>query len=289
VIRVAAQPGEALLASLGLARDGREPGRGALAGRRAPGGTAGLTASISISGRERRFTARNVIGTIPGSDPALREQAIVVGAHLDHLGESGGRYYPGADDNASGVAALLEMARAFAAGATKPRRTIVFAFWTGEEEGHLGSEHYARHPAWPLDRTPVYLNLDMIAHPWTKAEIEKLVADTGLPKGDEFLARVQPADFVELGVSDWSPDVAAVLARAARGTGLALRLDRTDGKSGGSDYREFARRGLPWVRFFGNYFDGYHEPTDTVEKLDAGQVLKMARLAFASAWLLADR
>jgi hypothetical protein len=69
---------------------------------------------------------------------------------------------------------------------------------------------------------------------------------------------------------------------------VALHLDRIDGKSGGSDYREFARRGRPWVRFFGNYFDGYHEPTDTVETLDVGQVRKMARLALASAWLLAD-
>ena len=274
VIRVAAQPGEAFLAR---------------AGRRAPGEMTGLAATIRTSGRERRFTSRNVIGAIPGSDPKLRDQAIVMGAHLDHLGEAEGKYYPGADDNASGVAALLEIARALAAAPVKPRRTLVFAFWTGEEEGHLGSEYYVRHPAWPLDRTPVYLNLDMIAHPWTRAEIEKLVADTGLPKGEEFLARVKPADFVELGVAEWAPDVADVLARAARGTGLALRLDRTDGKSGGSDYREFARRGLPWVRFFGNYFDGYHEPTDTVEKLDASQAVRMARLAFASAWLLADR
>jgi hypothetical protein len=88
---------------------------------------------------------------------------------------------------------------------------------------------------------------------------------------------------------DSAPDLAPVLAKAARGSGLALHLDRTDGKSGGSDYREFARKGLPFVRFFGNYFDGYHEPTDTPDRLDAGQVLKMARLALASAWLMADR
>jgi len=249
----------------------------------------GVAATIRISGLERPLTARNVIAAIPGSDPKLKEEALVIGAHLDHLGQSGGRYYPGADDNASGVASLLEIARAFAASPQKPKRTVVFAFWTGEEEGHLGSEHYVRHPLWPLERTAVYLNLDMIGHPWTKAEIEKLVSETKLPRGEEFLSRVKPEDFVELGVAEWAPDVAEVLARAARGTNLALRLDRTDGKSGGSDYREFARRELPWVRFFGNYFNGYHEPTDTVETLDVGQVRKMARLALASAWMLADR
>jgi Zn-dependent M28 family amino/carboxypeptidase len=242
-----------------------------------------------VSGQERRLTSRNVIGAIAGSDPKLREEAILVGAHLDHLGLSGGKYYPGADDNASGVASVLEIARAFAANARKPKRTVVFAFWTGEEEGHLGSEHYVRHPRWPLARTPVYLNLDMIGHPWTKAEIEKLVADTRLPRGEEFLARVDAGRFIELGVAEWAPEVGEVLARAARGVGLALHLDRLAGTSGGSDYREFAKRGLPWVRFFGNYFDAYHEPGDTVEALDAAQVEAVARLAFASAWLLADR
>ena len=74
-----------------------------------------------------------------------------------------------------------------------------------------------------------------------------------------------------------------------RATGFALHLDWTDGRSGGSDYRAFARNGRPFVRFFGNYFDGYHEPTDRVDTLDAGQVLRMARLALASAWLFADR
>jgi Zn-dependent M28 family amino/carboxypeptidase len=142
---------------------------------------------------------------------------------------------------------------------------------------------------WPLERTAVYLNLDMIAHPWTAAELKTLVSDTKLEKGDEFLASTKPADFIELGVADSARDLAPVLMQAARATGLALHLDWTDGKSGGSDYRAFARKGRPFVRFFGNYFDGYHEPIDTVEKLDPAQVLKMARLALASAWISAER
>ena len=100
-----------------------------------------------------------------GTDPVLRDHAVVIGAHVDHLGRSGDTIYPGADDNASGVAALLEMARAFASSPVKPKRSLAFAFWTGEEEGKLGSGYYVRHPHWPLERTAVYLNLDMIGHP----------------------------------------------------------------------------------------------------------------------------
>ena len=280
VVRLSAAAGEAILAGSG------QPGSASAATQARP---AGMTSTLTFGGDERLVVSRNVIGMIRGSDPARRDEAIVIGAHMDHLGQSGHTMYPGADDNASGVAALIEIARAFAAGGRAPRRTIVFAFWTGEEEGHLGSEHYVKHPAWPLERTAVYLNLDMIAHPWTAGELETLVSDSRLERGGEFFARVKPADFVELGVADSAPDLAPVLIKAARATGLALHLDWTDGKSGGSDYRAFARKGRPFVRFFGNYFDGYHEPTDTVERLDPGQVLKMARLALAAAWTLADR
>jgi hypothetical protein len=281
VIRLSAAAGEAVLAAAGAA--------GPAAASTKPRALIGMTCILTFGGDERLVLSRNVVGVIRGSDPARRDEAVVMGAHMDHLGRAGEKVYPGADDNASGVAALLEIARAFAAGGLAPRRTVIFAFWTGEEEGHLGSAHYVRNPVWPLECTAVYLNLDMIAHPWTAGELKALVSDAKLEKGDEFLARVRPADFIELGVADTAPQLAPVLVQAARATGLALHLDWTDGKSGGSDYRAFARRGRPFVRFFGNYFDGYHEPIDTVEKLDPAQVLKTARLALASAWLLADR
>jgi hypothetical protein len=281
LVRLSPFAGDAALAAAGLTT---------VSARRAgPRALAGVTATVHAVGDERVVVSRNVMGVIRGADPKLRDEAVVMGAHMDHLGRTGATIYPGADDNASGVAALLEIARAFAASPVTPKRTLVFAFWTGEEEGKLGSGHYVRRPLWPLDRTQVYLNLDMIAHPWTMDEIRKLVADTGLENGAEFLAKVKPAEFIELGVADWAPDLAAPLFQAARANGLALHLDRTDGKNGGSDYRDFARRDLPFVRFFGNYFDGYHEPSDSADKLDAGQVQRMARLAFVSAWLLADR
>lgn len=247
-----------------------------------------LTVTISATGSERLVESRNVFGVIPGSDPELRGEVVMIGAHLDHLGRIGDTIYPGADDNASGVAALLEIAKAFATSSLVPKRTLAFAFWTGEEEGKFGSGSYVRHPLWPLEST-TYVNLDMIGHPWLPEEIRKLVADTGLEQGDELLTDLDPGDFIELGLPDGAPQLDAALRRAAGGTGLALHFDRTDGTSGGSDYRDFAGAGVPFIRFFGNFFPAYHEPGDTAEALDAEQVQRVARLALATAWLLADR
>ncbi len=281
VIRISTAAGDAILRSAGLST--------ASARTAAPRALPGVSLTLTVTGQERLVMGRNVAAVLLGSDPQLRDHAVVVGAHMDHLGRVGDTVYPGADDNASGTAALLEIARAFAAGTRRPKRTIVFLFWTGEEEGHLGSQYYVDHPLWPLDRTAAYLNLDMIGHPWKPEEIRQLIADTKLEKGDQFLARVKAEDFLEVGLPDGRPELDAALTLAARGTGVALHLDRNDGTSGGSDYRAFARRGRPYVRFFGNYFDGYHEPSDTAAQVDPAQVLKMQRLAFAAAWLLADR
>ena len=255
----------------------------------APRALPGVTVTLRTNGKERTLVGRNVVGVLSGSDPKLAGEAVVLGAHLDHLGVVDGAVHPGADDNASGVAALLEIARAFAASNTRPKRTLVFAFWTGEEEGKFGSAHWVRHPLWPLEKTGVYLNLDMIGHPWTSDEMQKLVEDSDLKDGGRFLEGLKPVDFAEPGVADFAPDLGPVLARAARGIGVSLHLDRTPGVHGGSDYRDFARARVPFLRFFGNFFKGYHEPLDTPAGIDAREIEKTARLALATAWLLADR
>ncbi len=254
-----------------------------------PGKVPDAVVTVRATGKERLISSRNVIGVLAGSDPRLRDEAVVIGAHLDHLGKVGDKVYPGADDDASGVSALIEIAKALAALPARPGRTVVIAFWTGEEEGKLGSGFYVRHPLWPLARTAAYLNLDMIGHPWSRDEIAKLIADAGLPEGAAFVARVNPRDFVEPGIPPGRPELDAALRRAARTTGIALHFDRTDGLHGGSDYREFARAGVPFIRFFGNFFPGYHEPGDTADALDPAQVQRVARLALATVWLLADR
>jgi hypothetical protein len=249
----------------------------------------GATVTLRTTGTERAVVSRNVLGVLAGSDATLRDEAVVIGAHVDHLGRTGDTIFPGADDNASGTAALLEIARAFAALPERPRRTVIFAFWTGEEEGKFGSGYWVRHPGWPLARTRAYVNLDMIGHPWLREEIEKLVSDARLPDGAAFLAAVKTADFAEPGLPPDAPELEAALRWAGPVSGMALHLDRTDGTRGGSDYRDFARARVPFLRFFGNFFPAYHEPGDTAEALDPAQVQRMARLAFAAAWHLAAR
>lgn len=249
----------------------------------------GITATLTATGQCLPAASRNVIAVLRGADSTLKQEAVVVGAHMDHLGLRGGVLHPGADDNASGVAALLEIARGLAASTVKPKRTVIFAFWTGEEDGKFGSGHYVRHPLWPLARTSVYVNLDMIGHPWTAEELRKLVLEGDPQNGEAYLAQVKPADFAEPGYAQWMPELAPLLAQAGRASGMALHLDPGEGVNGGSDYRDFARMRVPWIRFFGNYFPGYHEPSDTPENLDPEQVQRMARLAFATVWLLAQR
>jgi hypothetical protein len=280
LVRVSPAVADALLAAAGLDMTSARTAT--------PRELPGTSVTIRVSGHEHVVNSRNVVGMLAGSDPRLREEAVVLGAHIDHLGSTGDVFYPGADDNASGTAALIEIAKAFATLPARPKRTVVFAFWTGEEEGKLGSGYFVRHPRWPLGRIAAYLNLDMIGHPWRAEEIAKLVAEAGLPDGPTFLAHVTPADFAEPGLPVDAPAIAAALRVAAHVTGMALHLDHTDGLNGGSDYRDFARAGVPFVRFFGNFFPAYHEPGDTAETLDAGQVERMARLAFVTAWLLAE-
>ena len=129
----------------------------------------------------------------------------------------------------------------------------------------------------------------MIGHPWTPAELQTLVAEAGLKEPRAFLEGLEPAHFTEPGLASAHRDLGPILLRAGRGTGMSLHLDWTDGQNGGSDYRDFARLGLPFVRFFGDYFPEYHKPGDTLDKLDPEQVRRMARLVLATAWLLADR
>ena len=250
---------------------------------------AGGTASLEIRGQVRPLQGFNLLARLEGSDPALRHSAILLGAHMDHLGMPAGVLHPGADDNASGVAALLEILRVVRTAPRRPRRTLLFAFWTGEEEGKFGSGHYTRQPRWPLAHTEAYLNLDMVGHPWTPADLRSLVNGAGLKDPVAFLAGLDPADFVEPGLPPGHPELASALAQAGRSAGLSLHLDWTDGRSGGSDYRDFARLDVPFIRFFGSYFPEYHQPGDTLDKLDPDQVRRMARLALGTAWLLADR
>lgn len=214
--------------------------------------------------------AFNVVGIVPGSDPDSQRTAIVIGAHYDHLGRGGrGSFAPGAaeihngaDDNASGVAALLEIAGATASAAAsaaagaaagasttagapgppaRPARTLVFVAFTGEEVGLLGSTRYVEHPAWPLALTRAMLNIDMIGR-GPRREIQ--VAGIGT-----------------------SPRFGPLIDAGARA--VELRPVINEGGYGPSDQTPFYARGIPVLFFFTAPHEDYHRPSDDWEKIDA--------------------
>jgi hypothetical protein len=200
---------------------------------------------------------RNVVGILRGADPALSAEAVVVGAHYDHLGHGGfGSLDPsstavhnGADDNASGVGALLAVAERLAKGA-RPARSVVFVAFTGEEEGLLGSGYYASHPAVPLERTRAMLNMDMVGRLGTRP---LLVYGTGT-------------------ATEWP----GVVQAAAGREGVPIS-EKADGY-GPSDQTSFYARDVPVLHFFTNVHGDYHKPSDDWEKIDFAGVERVARL-----------
>ena len=126
-----------------------------------------MTASLDLNSEVKRVEAPNVVAILPGSDPKLKDECVVYSAHWDHFGigapdKTGDTIYNGALDNATGVASVLEIARAFASlpAAERPRRSILFLITTAEEQGLLGSEWYSRHPLVPIEKTAADINLD---------------------------------------------------------------------------------------------------------------------------------
>lgn len=208
--------------------------------------------------RERGSTA-NVVGILPGTDPVLRNEALLIGAHYDHLGLGGegslapaqvGTVHPGADDNASGTAGVLALARAFAA-AGGARRTLIFVAFSGEETGLLGSAHYVRHPPFPLERTMAMVNFDMIGR---------------LRAGTVYVSGTGTGEGLE-----------EVLRGANREVGLTLAL-RGDGYDP-SDHTAFVTRGRPVLFFFTGPHADYHRPTDTADKVSADGMRRVLLLA----------
>jgi hypothetical protein len=243
----------------------------------------------TTAGDERLLRCRNVIGAITGVDPSLKEEAVVIGAHLDHLGKRGPYIFNGADDNASGAAGVLEIARAVAAQARKPKRTTVFCLWTGEELGLLGSTHYVRHPAFPMSRTAACLNLDMIGRNSDRDSWDGRLSRLKVPP--QVRTALAPGNFgaaahaAGRGLGD-------ILRAADRAVGLDLwQVEETAPKSSGivSDYLPFARAGVPYVAWDGPRHADYHQTGDGADRIDFEGMAKIVRLAYLTLTALADR
>ena len=215
----------------------------------------------SMSGRAR--LGRNIVGILPGRDVALKTQAVVIGAHYDHLGEGEeGTIYFGANDNAAGAGALLAVARAFTMLPSRPRRTLVFVAFDAEEIGRRGSKHYTSHPAVPIGQTSLMINFDMIG-------------------------RNEP-DSINAVATRSSKKLHAIHQQANRHVGLKL-VHPQSFRLGLSDHSPFYYAGVPIMYLFGGRDSDYNTPRDTWDKLIPGKVEKVARLAFLTGWTAAER
>ena len=251
----------------------------------------GTTVTLSTTAKTALVRCRNVVGYIEGSDPVLKNEYVVVGAHYDHLGKRGDYVFNGADDNGSGSVGVMNLARAFAAAPQKPKRTIVFALWTGEEEGLLGSRYYVQNPAFPLDKTAAYINLDMISRPYDEKSITRMTRMFNFPAGEELFKKIKPANFLPVSFAAGA-GLGDVFRDADQYVGLDLFLRESgsnDRGSGGSDHSSFGAAKVPWAFCIANMTEDYHQTSDSVEKVSGDLIEKISKLVYVSAYKLADK
>ena len=247
----------------------------------------GAVIDLTVSASTQHAQAEDVIAILPGSDPVLRHQYLVISAHLDHLGVgkpvNGDAIYNGADDDGSGSTALLALARAYATG-PPPRRSIAFIWHAGEEEGLWGSEYFTRFPTIALPDIITDLNMDMIGR--SKPAGDTNAADARLTSADEIYV-IGP----EVSSSDLEHTMDAVNAGDYR-LQLNHYYDRTDDPEHifyRSDHFNYAAQGIPIIFFFDGVHRDYHRPGDEPQKIDYHKMQEVARTVYAIGWRLANQ
>jgi hypothetical protein len=238
-----------------------------------------LPVSISFDKQTRTIQASNILAVIEGTDK--KEEWVLVTAHYDHVGVIRGQIHPGADDDGSGTVGLLEMAEAFAkakAAGKGPRRSILFMAVSGEEKGLWGSEYYSDHPVYPLNKTSIDINIDMIG------------------RKDDKLNSADSNNHVYLIGDDKLSSELPRFVDSVNNLYTKLILDRkyNDPKDPNrlyfrSDHYNFAKKGVPIVFFFDGIHKDYHKPTDTPDKINYDLYETRTRLVFLLAWEAANR
>jgi hypothetical protein len=223
----------------------------------------GMALTLTVRNQSTEVGAPNVVGILDGSDPELRDEFVVFSGHMDHVGvgspdENGDSIFNGADDDASGTVAVMEVAEAMASLETAPRRSMVFLVVSGEEKGLWGSEYFASFPTVPLEQTVANINTDMVGRNWpdTIVAIGKEHSDLG-----ETLNRVN-GNHPELGmtaIDDVWPEERFYYR---------------------SDHFNFAQKGVPVLFFFNGTHEDYHGRDDEPDRIDAEKAARIARLVF---------
>lgn len=234
---------------------------------------------LALAKKVLKLESTNVLGLLEGSD--LKEEYVVITAHYDHLGEKDGQIWYGADDDGSGTVAVLELAKAFTkakAAGKGPRRSILFMTVSGEEKGLWGSDYYGSHPAFPLDKTTVNLNIDMIGR-----------IDPSRKKGDS-------TNYVYVVGDDKLSSDLKPISEGINKKYVKMELDYryNDPKDPEriyyrSDHYNFAKNGVPIIFYFNGLHADYHKPSDTPDKINYPLLQKRTQLVFYTAWEMANR
>lgn len=231
--------------------------------------------------KREKIIPTNVLGYLEGTDK--KDELVVITGHYDHVGVSpNGDVFNGADDDASGTTAVLEIAEAFALAAEagyRPRRSMLFMTVSGEEIGLLGSRYYTDNPVFPLEKTVANLNIDMIGR-----------------VGSEYEGDPDALNYIYIIGSDYLSTDLHNIGEYANTTYTKLKLDYkyNDKKDPNrfyyrSDHYNFAKHGIPIIFYFNGTHADYHKTTDTIDKIELSKAVKITRLVFHTAWELANR
>jgi acetylornithine deacetylase/succinyl-diaminopimelate desuccinylase-like protein len=212
---------------------------------------------FKISGDQKVFRARNVLGYIEGEDT---EEVIVIGGHYDHVGKYNGFIFNGADDNASGTVGMLTLARAIKESGKKPAKTIVFAAWTGEEQGLWGSKYFVKNIPDNL-KVSLNINLDMIGR-------------TSIQDSTDNYLRIQYTK----GHEEYEKVFNKVNQTSRLSLDLRYKVDEQP--KGGSDFVPFAAQGVPVIALFTGLHRDYHHPNDELEFIDLDKMTKIIQLTY---------
>ncbi|HEU4508322.1 MAG TPA: M20/M25/M40 family metallo-hydrolase [Pyrinomonadaceae bacterium] len=245
-----------------------------------------LTGEISLSTDivRKEVPAYNVIGVLEGSDQTLKNEYIVIGAHYDHLGRGGegsgslapksGDIHHGADDNASGTAGLIELARIFSAQRPKIKRSIIFIAFGGEEEGLLGSSYYVNHPVAPLANTIAMINMDMIGR---MKDRKLVIGGVGTSKEwRDMIKQANAAQSMHVAATTDQPAVKKIPIVVSTNGRPIVTVDPTGGFEltmnedgfGPSDHQSFYVKQIPVLFFWTGTHTDYHKPSDTFDKIN---------------------
>ena len=264
------------------------------ASAKTPGANKVLSGNVSLTTDivRKEVQAYNVVGVLEGSDRLLKNETIIVGAHYDHLGRGGegslaprsGDIHHGADDNASGTAGVLELARLFTSQRPKPKRTIVFMCFSGEEEGLLGSNYYVNHPITPLANTVAMINMDMIGR---MKDRKLIIGGVGTAKEwREVIAAATNTGSAQLAsLRDGPVPPGTPVVKSPNGTSMmvaesAYSFDLTmqeDGY-GPSDHSSFYSKQIPVLFFWTGTHNDYHKPSDTFDKINYNDEVRVLAL-----------